>query len=410
MNKIICIYGETDSFFLNEIDYVTRHFDETLVLCYPTDDTTIAKAALDKKYKYQIVKPNVLSVFANPYFYQVLLRKTTMEEIAKILCSSKRRIASFAHLLYYVAFYITAKKYIDQEISTHNQSNVVLYSFWLSRGAYVLANYGSKRSPKIKKIVCRAHGYDLYEDRNKNAFLPFRDFTFRNLDQISFISEHGKKYFIKKFEKRFRNLKLDVSRLGTFRASVMKRIVPKNRVVIASCSSIIPLKRLDLIIDILSNVSCPTKWIHIGVGKEMKKIEEYAAQKLEKGSYEFLGRIDNSEVLKTYEKNDVDYFMNMSDYEGIPVSIMEAMSMGIPVIARDVGGVAEIVSSHSGLLLSDVSNKDEVYYLVNNELRRRIDSSTSYEAKVRKNLSLWEEKYNAERNYDTFFRTLSESL
>ena len=32
-------------------------------------------------------------------------------------------------------------------------------------------------------------------------------------------------------------------------------------------------------------------------------------------------------------------FINMSDSEGVPVSIMEALSIGIPVIARAVGGI-----------------------------------------------------------------------
>lgn len=47
----------------------------------------------------------------------------------------------------------------------------------------------------------------------------------------------------------------------------------------------------------------------------------------------------------------------MSDSEGIPVSIMEAMSFGIPVIARNVGGMSEIVNEENGLLLEMMMQK-----------------------------------------------------
>jgi glycosyltransferase involved in cell wall biosynthesis len=46
-----------------------------------------------------------------------------------------------------------------------------------------------------------------------------------------------------------------------------------------------------------------------------------------------------------------DVFINVSSSEGVPVSIMEAMSFGIPAIATDAGGNREIVNSSSGFLI-----------------------------------------------------------
>ena len=44
--------------------------------------------------------------------------------------------------------------------------------------------------------------------------------------------------------------------------------------------------------------------------------------------------------------------MNASTSEGVPVSIMEACSFGIPIVATDVGGISEVVSNgNNGLLL-----------------------------------------------------------
>ncbi|WP_241380179.1 glycosyltransferase, partial [Escherichia coli] len=44
-------------------------------------------------------------------------------------------------------------------------------------------------------------------------------------------------------------------------------------------------------------------------------------------------------------------FVNLSSSEGLPVSMMEVASLGIPIIATGVGGVGEIVSSDNGHLL-----------------------------------------------------------
>jgi glycosyltransferase involved in cell wall biosynthesis len=55
----------------------------------------------------------------------------------------------------------------------------------------------------------------------------------------------------------------------------------------------------------------------------------------------------------------------MSESEGLPLALVEAMSFGIPVIACDVGGVREIVSNDEGLLLDPDPNLDDVVELIN---------------------------------------------
>ncbi len=54
------------------------------------------------------------------------------------------------------------------------------------------------------------------------------------------------------------------------------------------------------------------------------------------------GSIDD--LMLFFKENSVDLFINASITEGTPVSIMEAISCGIPIIATDVGGNPEIVS------------------------------------------------------------------
>ena len=75
-------------------------------------------------------------------------------------------------------------------------------------------------------------------------------------------------------------------------------------------------------------------------------------------TYEFKGNVDNAEILKYYRENSIDCFALLSEHEGAPVSIMEAESAGIPIVATDVGGVRELVDGNGFLLSSNPSEKD----------------------------------------------------
>lgn len=57
-----------------------------------------------------------------------------------------------------------------------------------------------------------------------------------------------------------------------------------------------------------------------------------------------------------YYLSNADIFVLSSDYEGLPLSILEAMASGLPIISTNVGGVADIVTNN-GIL---VSAKDKV--------------------------------------------------
>ena len=120
-------------------------------------------------------------------------------------------------------------------------------------------------------------------------------------------------------------------------------------------------------------------------------------------SFNFIGELPNQKVHEYYRTNDVDLFVNMSESEGLPVSMMEAMSFGVPVIAPDVGGVREIVDSHTGWLLS----KD----LCNEEFVEVIKKWCNYSSEQKKQKSQnaynkWNLYFNAEINYQTFSNEL----
>jgi glycosyltransferase involved in cell wall biosynthesis len=79
----------------------------------------------------------------------------------------------------------------------------------------------------------------------------------------------------------------------------------------------------------------------IGDGPERDQIEEVARQRGLDEAVVFTGYLSQAEVSDRLAKTDV--FVLPSYAEGVPVTLMEAMGSGLPVVATQVGGVSELV-------------------------------------------------------------------
>lgn len=93
------------------------------------------------------------------------------------------------------------------------------------------------------------------------------------------------------------------------------------------------------------------KWVHAGDGAERDQVLKYAKDLPSNIQMELLGSIPHQEVYDYYKNHDIDVFLHVSESEGLPVSMMEAISFGVPIMACDVGGVSEIVNENTGVLL-----------------------------------------------------------
>ena len=111
---------------------------------------------------------------------------------------------------------------------------------------------------------------------------------------------------------------------------------------IVSCSNIVPVKRVPLLAEAIGKLDFKVRWTHIGDGPLRSEVEFVAEKYPEYVTCELLGVIPNAQVIRYYAEHHVDLFVNASRSEGVPVSIMEAFSFGIPVIATDVGGLHQV--------------------------------------------------------------------
>lgn len=344
-------YGGGEAF----VEYEMRDFAEG------QEELTIYVLRKSDMGKKRFVPERARIVFVENHSLRVMLLafvkmfgKCTLKEIFHVL---KSHYPEGTHrCLYRIYRYRVAAEYFAvqyRKLHKEKETNTFV-SYWLNECAFALTEL-KKKYPHIK-VVSRGHGYDVFEER---CYMPFRKEILSGLDQIFLINRASQDYFEKQYGAWLDTSKIKISHLGV---TLPERVNPKDdgqvfRVV--TCSSVIPLKRLDLMIEALSGVTDKKiEWVHFGGGPLFEKMQSYAEEKLAESSvtYCFKGQVALQEVHDFYAKTPVHLFVNCSDTEGTPVSVMEAMAYGIPAVARNVGGMAEVLEESCGKLLPQEEN------------------------------------------------------
>jgi glycosyltransferase involved in cell wall biosynthesis len=405
-------FGDGEPFINSEIPHLCRQFQKLIIISQNTHK--VKRYSIPDNisvYRYNpatsifgfILIPFLIirnfSIFCRLLQYEISFRKEMNSKLNVI-----KRIFLFKRILKGLQL----GRYISIILRREGiNENAVIYSYWLNTGAHAAALFDK---PGIVKIA-RAHGSDLYEEKTHKEFLPLLSYCAANLDAIFFVSEDGHKYFSSKYPEA--RAKLILSRLGVkIGLSAMPPKDGLNRFVIVSCSNIIPLKRIDLIIKSIALIRSERKilWIHYGDGYLKDETVDLASAELgnlNNIEYEFRGQVSNEEIMKFYSETHVDLFINTSVTEGIPVSIMEAMAFGIPALATNVGGVNELVNKRTGILIEPDSDPGLIAKIIDEYL---LKSSDEIDSLRNNSYSHCREYFGSEKNYSSFINSVNSIL
>ena len=291
-----------------------------------------------------LVKHGFLALFSQ-YFVQecVHLRQTGKISVVSLVWAWKMTVG----LLVTVSNLVSWLK--------RNPSVNVIYSYWNNYSSY--AACVAKRRGLISKVVSRCHGWDLYEERRPHQYMPLKRQFANDFDAVFVLSEEAKSYMIRRYGTR--DEKVEVMPLGVSVPSERSEPTGDGEIHLVSVSSCIHVKRIDKVISGLNEFarqspSLQIRWTHIGAGPLQEDLETLASRIFTHDSnvsFEFKGAATNEFVNRFYLEEKVDFFINTSESEGIPVSIMEAMAAGVPAVAPDIGGISDLVSNDCGFLL-----------------------------------------------------------
>lgn len=245
------------------------------------------------------------------------------------------------------------------------------------------------------RVVVRFHGSDLYEELN-GGYIPLRQSVLRFADYLCPVSCFGAQYLLAKYSAI--TGRVIVSRLGTRDMGIGKFQPDPSKLTLVSCANMVPLKRLHLIAEMIGGIEdMDIVWHHFGDGPERFRVEQIVASRKGNTTTVLHGHVPNQEVLTFFTNYHVDAFISVSSSEGVPVSIMEAMSFGVPVIATDVGGTAEILDPNGSVLLPKDFGYGELWQAL--RVVRQLGASEEARNRIREH---WRRVANADVNYSDF--------
>ena len=436
-------YGKGETFLEDEINYTAQEFErvEIFPLYIPSGDEGVTFRKVphnvlvhspllksDHKDKKALITGGLLN-FA-PIGFAI------KEFIGKKIYSSKHKAWLWGAYLCTLRSILGNRKIIKEVIKVLEDCSAA-YFYWGDKSALAIP-FLKKRLKNCPAFVVRFHGSDIYEEAK--GFLPFREMLYKAVDYAVPISENGKEYIRKNYTNQPKEIK--VFRLGSsYHSDACPNLgapVPlKGNQVdstgaynIISCSNVIELKRIHLIAGAFilleqdRELAAAIKekginhlcWTHIGDGPLLEPIKEYLMQNgpaedeaegITPVAFNFLGSMPHNKVLEYYQTHYTDLFIQVSRSEGIPVSIMEALSYGTPVMATDVGGVAELLPQGCGC--GRLLPKDLTVELLAKEIKEWILGSLQM---PEFDLALaarrqWEERWDCRRNYTAFARFLA---
>jgi glycosyltransferase involved in cell wall biosynthesis len=390
-------FGIGEPFLEAEVNYLAKAFSEVKIISSNTTTSetrslpaNVTVERLDLAISNITKWRTVFSIFFPVFWREItIITKIYKKKISKGILSTM------------LISHFRAKKIKQRAVRLLQEekqggTQFSFYSYWCEDTALGLALLKQKYPQVI--AFSRVHRWDLDMEHNQFNYLPYRHLIAHSLNAIFSISEIGFDYYNTQWHLPDTS-RLKLARLGVDQSMPFTKNEGKP-LTLVSCSNAIPLKRLHLIIEALALTTVELHWVHFGDGVELKKLKEMAQALLPSTiTVSWMGLVTNREVLAWYAEELPHLFINVSQIEGIPVSIMEAMSFSTPAIATHVGGNSEIINEQNGILLSANPTPLEIKAAIEHiATLNQEDYFTLREAAY----TTWKEKYNATANFERF--------
>lgn len=193
-----------------------------------------------------------------------------------------------------------------------------------------------------KKTLFTVHNqFMAYNIQNKLASV-FNSLCAKRVNNVSFASYTAYPEIVKKIKKdrmSYIDNGVDIERIDGILSSHIRQKGSVKRFVYAA--RMIPVKNHSFLIDVFHEIQDDYELILIGAedaaGAVRKRVNEYGMS----DRVVMKGLIPRNELFS--ELSDCDVYVSPSAVEGLPVSVLEAMAVGLPVVVSDIEPHKEIL-------------------------------------------------------------------
>jgi glycosyltransferase involved in cell wall biosynthesis len=297
---------------------------------------------------------------------------------------------------------LVVESWISKFLENENLESTIFYSFWNDISTMGMAMSSSSINAKV---ITRCHNFDLYGNKENNFYVPFFNYVFENMHMVFPDSASGASYL----NSRSKKIKLGNGIMGTLDPLNINLGSSDGVLRIASCAVMIPRKRIKLFVLGLALYANKFKekqieWFHVGDGPMFSEITNLVEREIPNNcKVHFKRKLTHQELMEFYKVTPLDLFVNTSSKEGTPVSLMEAISFGIPILVTAFGGNEEMASLGAGTKLP-VNSTPEIIY----EALEDFENENNIFLKRKNARKVWEGYYNCDLVYKVFCEIIKE--
>ena len=221
-----------------------------------------------------------------------------------------------------------------------------------------------------------------------------RSFSIKKSDIVVTPSKHLKNFIL---NLGFKN-KIEIINNGVFIPEENTNIFTNDQINITIVSRLVSHKNIKKIIRAISDLNDPLIYLNIiGDGPELNQLQKISLESNNKDNTIFHGKLNRDDINHIFLKSDI--YIQASNYEGLPHSLLEAMSYGIPVLCTPVGECKEILGNEDrGYILDLPVSKNNI----KSKISQIISEKDIANKKGERGKDFINEKYNLTNSFNLY--------
>ncbi len=243
-----------------------------------------------------------------------------------------------------------------------------------------------------------SESFDEFQVKNYGFSISFqkkvRSFSIKKSDIVVTPSQHLKNFIL---NLGFKN-KIEIINNGVFIPEENTNIFTNDQINITIVSRLVSHKNIKKIIRAISDLNDPLIYLNIiGDGPELNQLQKISLESNNKDNIIFHGKLNRDDINHIFLKSDI--YIQASNYEGLPHSLLEAMSYGIPVLCTPVGECKEILGNEDrGYILDLPVSKNNI----KSKISQIIGEKDIANKKGEKGKDFINEKYNLTNSFNLY--------